>query len=439
MRSLMLRALKTNHFTHPATAAGARFGPFDSITQRRWKKPADTARTRLENRTRDLKLDKLMVQRRKLDIALNLFDLMSKRRGHYVSLQIMARWANRVGLKVDVTEFLRKYPHVFEIFSRPLKKNLCCRVTEKMRGLIDEESAAIRDCEVENVRRVKKLLMMSKSGTLHMHALGLVKRELGLPDDFRHSILGGKYSNDFKLIDSEIVGLVERRADDDDDDDDERSLAVAKVEEWREKEYTEKWLSEFETKYAFPVNFPTGFKFEKGFREAMRIWQRTPYVKPYETTTSTTPPQRFEKRVVGILHELLSLTVEKTIQVERLVHFRRDLGIPPVINFRELLLKHPGIFYISTKGPNQTVFLRDAYNNTGSLQLHQPNPIHGVRKKMLDLLMLGCRNTRELESAKEEEEEAVGVDHHQSAQRSDGFWVIPLLETESDQELDELN
>ncbi|GAB4836122.1 hypothetical protein Ancab_001038 [Ancistrocladus abbreviatus] len=416
-----MRMLVFRSHNHPSTKFPITFGPFNFTAQRRWKKPADTAQTRLENRTRDLKLDKLVTYQRKLKTALHLLELMSKRRGPYVSVQIMSRWASVVGLNISVSEFLRKYPHVFEIFTHPVRRNACCRVTSKMLDLIDEEVAAVSECELESVRRVKKLLMMSKGGVIHIHALGLVTRELGLPEDFRDSILR-KHSAEFKVIDLERVGLVEK----------DESLATAEVEKWREREYREKWLSEFETKYAFPVNFPTGFKMEKGFKERLKNWQRMPYIKPYENETtrgrSAGAIQRFEKRVVGILHEFLSLTVEKMIEVERFAHFRRDLGIE--VNIRELLLKHPGIFYISTKGQNHTVFLRETYNKHC---LVEPNPIYIVRRKMLDLLLLGSRNTRELNSieATEEERRPARDKIVQGSMEgtTDGFWIIPYLES----------
>ena len=96
---------------------------------------------------------------------------------------------------------------------------------------------------------------------------------------------------------------------------------------------------------------------------------------------------RIEKRIVGILHELLSLTVEKMIPLERLSHFRRVFAME--VNLRELLLKYPGIFYISTKGSAQTVILRESYSK-GCLV--EPNPVYDVRRKMLDLILSGCRN-----------------------------------------------
>ncbi|KAK6230961.1 hypothetical protein QUC31_002479 [Theobroma cacao] len=395
------------------------FGPFNSFLQMRWKKPVASAQTRLETRTRDLKLDKLMAHIHKVKTILNIHHLMSQRkRGPFVSVQLMSRWKNIVGLNVGMGAFVHKYPHVFEVFMHPLGRNLCCRITRRVKDLIDEEKNVVKDCESELVQRIKKLLMMSKNGTLHVHALRLIRRELGLPIDFRDSILR-KYSKDFRLIDLEIVELVDRE-----------NLAVAEVEKWREKEYKDKWLSEFETSYAFPINFPTGFKIEGGYRERMKNWQRLPYLKPYEKkevvrVRTCGGIERFEKRAVGIIHELLSLTVEKMVEVERLAHFRKDFAIE--VNVRELLLKHPGIFYISTKGSAQTVLLREAYCK-GCLVV--PNPIYVVRRKMLDLILLGCRNTRSLQYQEEIKEERNGLVFKTSGEgRSDGDWVLPILDS----------
>lgn len=367
------------------------FCPLYFYNQRRWLKPVDSAQTRLENRTRDNRLDKLIVQIRKLNIILEISKLMSrKKRGPFVSLQLMSRWKHLVGLNVSIGGFVGKYPHAFEIFTHPFRRNFCCKITQRLKVVIDEEENVIRECEVDAVKRIKKLLLMSRNGVLRVHALRLIRKELGLPEDFRDSVLA-KYTSDFRLVDLETLELV---------DYDEKSLGVAKVEGWREFEYREKWLSEFETNYAFPINLPTGFKIEKGFREELRNWQRIPYVKPYERKELSRGVERFEKRVVAVIHELLSLTVEKMVEVDRLAHFRKDLGIE--VNVREVLLKHPGIFYVSTKGSTQTVFLREAYSKGC---LIDPNPIYNVRRKMLDLVLLKNRHSRELSETGDETHE----------------------------------
>ncbi|WJZ92988.1 hypothetical protein VitviT2T_011954 [Vitis vinifera] len=411
MRALQMKAPTSQPFP---------FGPFNSAMQRRWKKPADTAQTRLENRTRDSQLDKLTANLKRLATVLQLQHLISKRRGPHVSVQIMSRWKNIVGLNVDMGQLLRKYPHIFEVFTHPVKRNQCCRVSRRMEDLMLQEEAAVKECELEAVRRLKKLLMMSVSGTLRVHALWLIRRELGLPESFRDSIIA-KYYDDFKLVDLETVELVGRDED----------LGVAQVEIWREREYREKWLSEFETKYAFPINLPTGFKIESGFREKLKNWQRLQYLKPYERkevvrVRTCGGIERFEKRAVGILHELLSLTTEKMVEVERLSHFWRDFCME--VNVRELLLKHPGIFYISTRGNTQMVFLREAYRRGC---LIEPNPVYVVRRKMLDLLLLGWRHSRELHIESKEESDNVVGDEDVGVPR-DGDWVIPILDNFDD-------
>jgi hypothetical protein len=294
------------------------------------KKPVDSARTLLEDRTRDHRLDKLMIQLRNLRLALALHELISQQRNGYASLQLLSKWRREIGLNIEIGAFLKKYPHVFEIYMHPVKQNPCCKITKKMADLIAEEDDVARDNETGVVQHLKKLLMLSKGGTLNMHALWLIRRELGLPDDYRSSVLP-KHHHDLSLESPDTLSLVSW--------DDE--LAVAKIEQWRE-EYTEKWLAESETKYAFPINFPTSFKIERGFREKLKNWQRLPYTKPYEKdgVHPIHNVEHLEKRIVDILHELLSVTVEKMVPLERLSRFRRAFAME--VNLRGLLLKHPG-------------------------------------------------------------------------------------------------
>ncbi|KAL0404741.1 UNVERIFIED_CONTAM: protein ROOT PRIMORDIUM defective [Sesamum radiatum] len=357
-------------------------GPFTATIQTRFKKPANTAQTRLETRTRDPKLDLLAFHHRRLALILSLYSLVSaKKRGPFISLQLLSRWAPHAGVNtLSAGEFLRKYPHVFQVFTHPVRRNLCCKFTSKFVELLKLEEEIVCNMEDVNVIKIRRILSMSVNGKVHLHAIRLMRRELGLPEDFRESIIR-KHGDIFRMIDLEIAELV-------DWNENERAFSCsAEVEKWREKEFREKWLSEFETKYAFPINFPTGFKIVPGFRERLRNWQRLSYVKPYERVDKVRVRtcggvERYEKRAVGIIHELLCLTVEKMVEVERLAHFRKDLGIE--VNLRELLLKHPGIFYIATRGNTLMVFLREAY--VGGC-LVEPNTVCDVRRRCLELVL----------------------------------------------------
>ncbi|KAK4414569.1 protein ROOT PRIMORDIUM defective [Sesamum alatum] len=377
-------------------------GPFTATIQARFKKLANTAQTRLETRTRDPKLDLFAFHHCRLALILGLYSLVSaKKRGALCVLT--------APLPVGPAR-RRQYP-------------LCRRVSSEVPTCFSEQ--IVCNMEDVNVIKIRRILLMSVNGKIHLHAIRLMRRELGLPENFRESIIR-KHSEIFRMIDLEIVELV-------DWNENERTLSCsAEVEKWREKDYNEKWLSEFETKYAFPINFPTGFKIVPGFRERLRNWQRLSYVKPYERVEKVRVRtcggvERYEKRAVGIIHELLCLTVEKMVEVERLAHFRKDLGIE--VNLRELLLKHPGIFYISTRGNTLMVFLREAYSGG---YLVEPNTICDVRRKMLELLLLSCRNTRKLREQEEDgEDRKYAANDENGGGRKDGDFVIPILESYS--------
>ncbi|KAK6120426.1 hypothetical protein DH2020_045831 [Rehmannia glutinosa] len=414
---IIYRFTSKHHFPFPR-------GPFTTTLQTRFRKPADTAQTRIETRTRDPKLDLIAFHHRRLALVLSLYNLVStKKRGLFVSLQLLSRWAPHAGVDtLTAGEFLRKYPHVFEVFTHPVRKNSCCKFTSNFVKLLELEDEIVCNMEDVSVIKMRKILSMSVNGRVHLHAIRLMRRELGLPENFRDLIIR-KHSEIFRMIDCEIVELV-------DWNDNEGTLSyLAEVEKWREREYKDKWLSEFEVKYAFPINFPTGFKIVAGFKEKLRNWQRVSYVKPYERVEkvrvrSCGGVDRYEKRAVGIIHELLCLTVEKMVEVERLAHFRKDLGIE--VNLRELLLKHPGIFYISTRGNAQMVFLREAY--VGGC-LVEPNAIYDVRRKMLELMLLGHRNTRELREQEEAEIERKYANSENGEAIKNGDFVIPILES----------
>ncbi|CAI0388562.1 unnamed protein product [Linum tenue] len=207
---------------------------------------------------------------------------------------------------------------------------------------------------------------MSKSKSLPLRAIFKVWKELGLPDDFEDSVIC-QNPHIFSLQDAHephthILKLV--------DEFPLRHLRPA-VEDWRVTECN-----------------PSGMRLSKNFRAKVKEWQSLPYMGPYEELREMKPSKvgmrRLEKRAVAIAHEFLSLTVEKTIEVEKISHFRKWFEIE--LNMRDLFLDHPGIFYLSTKGKRHTVFLREAYERG---RLINPNPVYNVRRKLLDLVVMG--------------------------------------------------
>ncbi|GJY78040.1 protein root primordium defective 1 [Tanacetum coccineum] len=74
------------------------------------------------------------------------------------------------------------------------------------------------------------------------------------------------------------------------------------------------------------------------------------------------------------------------MEVEKISHFLKWFGID--LNVMDLFLDHPEMFYLSTKGTRHTVFLKEDYVH-GSLV--DPNPVYVVRRKLLNLVILGRR------------------------------------------------
>lgn len=265
--------------------------------------------------------------------------------------------------------------------------------------------------------------MMSNTGRLRLEHIRIARRELGLPDDFEYSVIL-KNPQFFRLFDAKetrnkYIEIVES----------DPTLAVCAIEKLREKEYREKGIDAEDIRFSFIVNFPPGFKIGKYYRIAVWKWQRIPYWSPYEDVSgydlrSLEAQKRMEKRAIATIHELLSLTVEKKISLERIAHFRQAMNLPKKL--KEFLLQHQGIFYISTRGnfgKLHTVFLREVYKKG---ELIEPNDLYLARRKLAELVLLSPRKAnvdRELVNYRRdrEDDEMVRIQSDYVESRFEGF------------------
>lgn len=72
-----------------------------------------------------------------------------------------------------------------------------------------------------------------------------------------------------------------------------------------------------------------------------------------------------EKYRVGILHEFLSLTLEKRASIHHIVEFKEEFNLTK--HTYQMLQKQPRAFYLAGTEMNWTVFLRDGYGDDGVL------------------------------------------------------------------------
>ncbi|GAB4857794.1 hypothetical protein Ancab_015702 [Ancistrocladus abbreviatus] len=342
------------------------------------------------SRARDPTFEKLMDHYKNLLKVVAIQDLIlanPNKNPPSVSLDFLSRLSQKLHLNRGAPSFIRRYPHIFDVFYDPSKSMPFCKLTERVVELSKLEAAAISESLPLVVERLVRILSMSITKSLPLRAIFKVWRELGLPDDFEESVIS-RNPQLFQLCagnepNTHTLKLVPEYP---------RDHFTAAVENWRVMECCreDSKLDKTELRYSFKQGFPPGMKLRKDFKAKVKEWQKLPYVGPYEEMgekkKSRIGMMGLEKRAVGIVHEFMSLTVEKMVEVEQISHFRNWFGIH--LNIRDLFLDHPGIFYLSIKGKRHTVFLREAYERG---QLIHPNPVYDARRKLLDLVILGRR------------------------------------------------
>ncbi|KAK8511935.1 hypothetical protein V6N12_074624 [Hibiscus sabdariffa] len=347
-----------------------------------------------QERVRDHGFDNYMEIEKKTRKVLKFQSLILSQPSHTLPVSRFDTLARRLGLgfkENQAAAYLLKFPHVFEIYEHPVLRILFCRLTRKALLQIQQEKEAL-DAQLSHaVTRLRKLIMMSNTGRLRLEHVRIARKEFGLPDDFEYSVIL-KYPEFFRLFDAtetrnKYIEIVER----------DPKLTVCSIEKDREREYREKGLDAEDIRFSFIVNFPPGFKIGKYYRIAVWKWQRVPYWSPYEDVSgydlrSLEAQKRMEKRAVATIHELLSLTVEKKISLERIAHFRMAMNLPKKL--KDFLLQHQGIFYVSTRGNYgklHTVFLREAYRKG---ELIEPNDLYLARRKLGELVLLSSRKAK---------------------------------------------
>ncbi|RDX74466.1 Protein ROOT PRIMORDIUM DEFECTIVE 1, partial [Mucuna pruriens] len=265
-------------------------------------------------------------------------------------------------LQGKALNWLSKYPCCFEIHDHR------CRLTKRMMNLVSQEQSLLHSLEPLFVRRLAKLLMLSLHKRLTLLKINEFKRSFGFPDDYLIRIVPS-YPNLFRIVNesgrrsSMAVELLHW----------DPHLAVSSVEASALK---------LGSPPRFSCSLPsTWLKSWERFREFDEI----PYFSPYSDVSSLVEGSKeMEKRNVGLVHELLSLTLWKKASIVKLSHFRREFVLPDRLNV--LLLKHPGIFYVSNKYQIYTVLLREAY--VGS-QLVDKDPLVVIKDKFGELMQEG--------------------------------------------------
>jgi hypothetical protein len=167
------------------------------------------------------------------------------------------------------------------------------------------------------------------------------------------------------------------------------------------------------------VKLPKGLKLTRGEARRIAQFKEMPYISPYADFSHLRPGSaEKEKHACGVVHEILSLTVEKRTLVDHLTHFREEFRFSQ--SLRGMIIRHPDMFYVSFKGDRDSVFLREAYKDS---QLIEKNKLVLLKEKMRALVVVPRFPRRGGARTSEEDEGANGA--------------VPLSNEGSDEEYDE--
>ncbi|PPS02743.1 hypothetical protein GOBAR_AA17917 [Gossypium barbadense] len=268
--------------------------------------------------------------------------------------------------KWNFMSIMEKYPSIFGVGGGCGKELPFVTLTGKAEKIAREQGEARNLMEPILVKNLRKLLMLSIDCRVPLEKVELIGNELGLPHDFKKSLIF-KYPEYFstKVINGRAYLNLENW--------DSLLAVTAREERFARERMLQSAGGQNKVRitkdgnylgpFAFKMCYAAGFRPNKSYLEELEKWQKMEFPSPYLNA------RRFEvadpktrKRVVAVLHELLSLTMEKRMISAKLDAFHSEYRLPSKLVL--CLTKHHGIFYITNKGARRTVFLREAYDGT---------------------------------------------------------------------------
>ncbi|OMP01217.1 hypothetical protein COLO4_12055 [Corchorus olitorius] len=118
--------------------------------------------------------------------------------------------------------------------------------------------------------------------------------------------------------------------------------------------------------FKFPVTYSKDLGLEENDVKKLNLLNTLPLVSPYSDGWKLDLwSLEAEKYRVGIIHEFLSLTLEKRALIHHIVEFKEEFSLTR--QTYEMLKGQPRTFYLAGTEMNWAVFLKDGYDENGNL------------------------------------------------------------------------
>lgn len=228
-----------------------------------------------------------------------------------------------------------------------------------MDRLLREERDLADELERERVDVVRKLLMMSVNKRIPLSKIYHNRLLFGIAEDFRDRI--GNYPDYFRVVVENDGKRILELVDWDD------SLAVSALE----KEFLGD-EEKVKKAFRFPVKHGRKLELELEDERKLNLLNTLPLVSPYSDGRKLDLwTLEAEKYRVGVVHELLSLTLEKRAYIHNIVDFKEEYSLTK--HTYQMLEKQPRAFYLGGTQMNWCVFLKDGYGEDGEVIHKDPH------------------------------------------------------------------
>ncbi|URE13792.1 Plant organelle RNA recognition domain [Musa troglodytarum] len=350
-------------------------------------------RRRLWSMKKDAALEAALSRNRRWIVNNQIKNLLLRSPGRTATVRSLQKRFKTFDLQGHALNWLRKYPCCFDTFSGPAGpdggggEEHRFTFSKRMAALVDEEENVKEASEPAMARRLAKLLMLCRDRRLNVVKLNELKRNFGFPDDYVLRLIP-KHPETFRVINrtgrQNAMEIELLRWD--------PSLAISAVEAAAIERGTDP---------RYVCSLPeTWFKTREKFDE---FNDATPYVSPYSEDRTES-----EKRAVGVVHEILSLSLWKKASILKLEHFKRE----EAYNGSELVDKDP------------LVVVKDKLGELMQEGLHEYNR----RRHLANLGKKRKRGEIDLTPNKEEddenEEEALRLDTVEKREERKRFYKV---------------